>query len=115
MLDLLSANAAVAFALAVAVGVFGLYLNTRLVRYLKRSAVSSDLRDSDLRGVAGRVVLPIESGRKGRIAVDVQGRRIYLIAVPFREPSTFEVGDSVVVIEMDRGTALVSPFDDIGA
>lgn len=115
VLDVLSAGSILTFAAALALGVFALYLNTRLVRFLKRSGVSSDLRTADIVGVPGRVVLPIGSGRKGRITLNVGGRRLYLVALPFRDDADFAVGDNVVVIELEEGTALVSPLDDIGA
>lgn len=115
VLDVMSAQAFITFVAAVGVGAFALYLNTRLVRYLKRSAVSSEMLMSDLVGIPGRVVLPIGTGRKGRISVNVRGRRMYLVALPFRDQADFAVGDDVVVIELERGLALVSPLDDIGA
>ena len=55
-------------------------------------------------------MLAIDPTSKGRIALDVAGQQIYLVAKPY-QPASFAIGDQVVVIEVDKGTALVSSLD----
>jgi hypothetical protein len=65
-------------------------------------------------GHLGRVTLPIE-GSGGKILVEIAGREVELKALP--HASAVESGDAsrwrrVLVVEMDRGTALVAPAED---
>lgn len=95
---------------AVAVGAFAMWFNTRLMRYLKKADVDGSLRNRDLTGRPAEVVVAIDPGSKGRVALDIAGQQIYLVATPYR-PASFAIGDQVVVIEIDKGTALVSSLD----
>ncbi len=113
VLDLLGANGAVTLAAAVAMGVFAVWLNARLIRYVKTSSVSTRLRDADMRGQPGEVVMPVGPGRKGRVAIDVDGQRRYLVATPFGRAGEFAVGDHVVVVEVERGTARIAAMDQL--
>ena len=112
VLDALGANELVGLVLAIAMGVLAVWVNARLMRYLKKSDLDGSLRDRDLAGRPAKVVLPIGPGSKGRVALDVAGQDIYLVATPYRGAS-FGVGDRVVVVEVDRGTALVAALDDM--
>ena len=58
------------------------------------------------------MILPLGPGRSGRVSIDVQGQVVYLVSRPYRDGS-FEVGDQVVVIEVDRGTALVASLEEL--
>ena len=65
-------------------------------------------------GHLGRVTLPIE-GSGGKIIVEIAGREVELKALP--HASTSESGDAsqwrrVLVVEMDRGVAMVAPAED---
>ncbi len=113
VLDLLDANGAFTLAAAVAMGVFAVWLNARLIRYVKQSSVTTSLRDADMAGLAGEVVLPVGPGRKGRVAIEVDGQRRYLVATPFRASGEFSVGDRVVVIEVERGGARIAAMDEL--
>ena len=81
--------------------------------YLKRTSVSSQLRDTKIAGNTASVVLPIGPGRRGKVAVDVNGQRIYLVALPYnkRQKNSYDVGDEVVVVEVNKGSALVTRMD----
>jgi hypothetical protein len=98
---------------AAGVGLFASAVNTALINYVKRTGVSSAVRDHQIAGSAAKVVLPISNDRKGRVAIDVAGQRLYLVATPFAEKAddTFEVGESVVVVEVERGSAKVARMD----
>ena len=101
--------------LAVAIGLFTAYINTKLLRYLKRTSVSRRLPDSRIAGNAATVVVPISDDSRGKISVDINGQRLYLIATPFTSGrgDTYAIGDTVVIVEVDRGSALVTAMDDL--
>jgi membrane protein implicated in regulation of membrane protease activity len=111
----LGAGTALAVILAVAIGLFTAYINTKLLRYLKRTSVSSRLPDSRIAGNAATVVVPISDDSRGKISVDINGQRLYLIATPFTSGrgDTYAIGDTVVIVEVDRGSALVTAMDDL--
>jgi len=104
-----------ALVLAIALGFFAAALNNRVFRYLKSSSVGIDVSDRALSGVLGRVTVPISVASKGRITCEVEGQTINLTAVPFdaHEDGEFGVGESVVVVEVSRGTARVSSFREL--
>lgn len=107
----LGVAAVVALVLALLMGLLAMFLSGQLKKVLKQGMADSSLRLSDLRGAAGQVVLPVSSESRGRIAIEVAGRKRYLVARPYRNSPDFQVGDKVVVIEVDGSTALVAPND----
>ncbi len=100
---------------AVAMGLFAAMLNTRLTAFLKRSGLTSELRGRYIAGHPARVTVPISPGRKGKVAVEVDGQPMTLVAVPYDEArqAAFSVGDPVVIVEVDGGTALVAHLDGL--
>ena len=115
LLTWLGANAAIAAIVGLGVGVFAAFINVKLMDYLKRTSVSSQLRDSKIEGNRAKVVLPIGPGRRGKVAIDVNGQRLYLVALPYNERhgAEYEVGDQVVVVEVHNGSALVAEMDEL--
>lgn len=115
LLTWLDTNTVLTIIIAVALGIFAAFLNAQLMDYLKRTSVSSQLTDDTIVGNAANVVLPIRPGHKGKIAVDVNGQRIYLVASAYndRRQEEFDIGDQVVIVEVDNGSALVSRMDDL--
>lgn len=108
---ILGTTAIVAFVLAVLMGILAMFISGRLKRAVKQNMADSNLRLSDLRGAAGQVVLPMSADSRGRIAVEVAGKKRYMVARPYRNSPALGVGDKVVVIEVDGSTALVAPND----
>ena len=106
----LGVNEVVAFVLALGMGLFAGYLHARLYAYLKTTSVGGMTTDSDLRGSRAKVVVPLADDTKGRVEVDVDGRPVYVTARAFGGGS-FEKGETVVVVEIDSGTALVGKLD----
>ncbi len=98
------------FLLAVGMGLFAGYLHSRLYAYLRRSSAGAVTTDSDLRGSRAKVVVPISDDQKGRIEVDVDGQPVYVTARGFGGGS-YEIGEKVVVVEIDNGTALVGQLN----
>lgn len=115
VLSWLGAGTALAVILAVAIGLFAAYLNTKLMQYLRKTSVSSQVPDSAIAGNPAQVVLPITGGTRGKVAVDVKGQRLYLTATPFKPASdqVYAVGDTVVIVEVSKGSALVTAMDDL--
>jgi len=115
ILTALSTGSVIALVLAVALGLFAASLNSRVFRYLKTSSTGMDVSDRVLSGAVGRVTIPISVPSKGRITCEVEGQTINLTAVPFdaKEQGEFEVGETVVVVEVHEGTARVSSFREL--
>jgi len=111
-LDVIDAARLVTLLAALGVGAFAWVFNSFVFRALKLSDVSSSLREADLRGALGEVVLPISPGHRGRIAIEVGDQRRYLTAEPFdsAKQGAFAIGDDIVVVELDKGTARVAPI-----
>ena len=115
ILDALSTGSAVTLVVAIALGLFAASLNNRVFRYLKSSSIAGNVSDLALSGAVGRVTIPISVDSRGRITCEVEGRTINLTAVPFdaKEEGEFAVGESVVVVEVNEGTARVSSFREL--
>ncbi len=115
ILTALSTGSVVALIVAIALGLFAASLNNRVFRYLKSSSVATDVSDRVLSGAVGRITIPISVASKGRITCEVGGRTINLTAVPFdaKEQGEFGVGETVVVVEVNEGTARVSSFREL--
>jgi membrane protein implicated in regulation of membrane protease activity len=97
---------------SVAAGVAAGALNSALFAYLRRSASTSDVRDDQLAGAIGRVVLPIAGGGRGRVAISVGGQQVYLSARSVPDgPAELEAGAPVLVVEVRGGIAQVTPLD----
>ncbi len=114
LLTWLDAGTVLAIVLAAGIGLFAAVLNVKLMQYLKRTSVSSQLRDRRIAGNSAKVTVPISGSRRGKVSVDVNGQRLYLVASPYsdRHGQEFEVGDTVVIVEVNNGSALVTPMDE---
>ncbi len=115
LLNLLDSGTVVTVIAAAGVGMFAAYVNGKLMTYLMRTSVSSQLRNSKIAGNTANVIVPIGPGSKGKVAVDVNGQRLYLVARSFNESheAEFAVGDNVVIVEVDKGSALVARMDKL--
>jgi membrane protein implicated in regulation of membrane protease activity len=115
VLTWLDANRVLTALLAVAMGAFAVWLNRTLMSYLRANSSDSQILDNEIEGSLASVVLPIGPERKGRVAVDVGGQRLYFVASPYRPRpgEDYHKGDEVVVVEIKRGAALVAPLDSM--
>lgn len=115
LLSWLDAGTVLALILAIAIGLFAAVINVKLMDYLKRTSVSSQLKDTKIAGNVGRVVVPISPNSRGKVSVDLDGQVLSLTAMPYNERHNeeYEVGDSVVVVEVKNGSALVTAMDDL--
>lgn len=100
---------------AAGLGFFAAALNGQLFRLLKDSETSSQLSERALSGQQASVVIPLAAGRKGRIRADINGQPHYMVALPYRsgDEQHYDVGEPVVVIEIEDGTALVAPLPSL--
>jgi membrane protein implicated in regulation of membrane protease activity len=113
VLDVIDAGALATLIAGIGVGAFAWVFNSFVFRALKVADVSSTLREADLRGAMGEVVLPISPGHRGRISIAVGEQRRYLTAAPHdaSKQGSFAVGDPIVVVGLDNGTALVTAIE----
>lgn len=115
VLTWLEANAVLTALLATAMGGFAMWLNRTLIEYLRANNSDSQILDREIEGSRASVVLPIGPDRKGKVAVDVGGQRLYFVAGAYRPQAggDFDKGDEVVVVEIKNGAALVAPMDSM--
>ncbi|MEX0908643.1 MAG: hypothetical protein WDZ58_02665 [Gemmatimonadaceae bacterium] len=98
---------------AVAAGVLVAALASATFGYIRRT--NSGDRDSEQTfvGLTGRVSVAMGEGGLGKVLVH-RGDRVHeLLARPFDAATGYVFGTSVVVVEMNHGTALVTPIDPI--
>lgn len=81
--------------------------------YLRRTDSGGRDSEDSFVGLSGRVVVPISSGGMGKVQVMRGDRTFELLARPL-DGNAGGMSDwkSVIVVEMSRGTALVTPIDD---
>ena len=75
-------------------------------RYLTRTHVSSGAEAADAIGQVGRVLVPIERGKRGKIRIALRGQTVDLLAST--DDERLKDGDLVVVEELRGTTAHVS-------
>lgn len=110
LFEAFGAGSPLAFLLAVVLGVAAAFMNHRLVRYIRRTDSDSTVTDDRIAGSIARVALPIANQRKGRVTAEIDGHRINLVALPYKptDDVTFDVGDKVVIVTVENGSALVT-------
>ena len=113
LLTWIDAGTVLTLILALGIGLFALWLNGVLLKYLRSSSSDSSIRDRHIEGSPAVVTVPIRPGHRGRIAVDVRGQRLVFTAAPYAagDESSYDVGSSVVVVEIDGGTARIAPLN----
>jgi hypothetical protein len=108
-----SAAAPLVLMFSVAAGLGVSTLASLTFRYLRRTASGLLESEESFVGLAGRVVVPLSRGGIGKILVQRGDRAYELLARAFDTTSGDPGGwASVVIVEMSRGTALVSPLED---
>ena len=99
---------------AVATGLLVGAMVSYAFRYLARTGSGDRESDDSFVGLTGRVTVPFSTGSGiGKVMLERGGRTFELIARPFEtEGHTPAKWKAVVVVEMQRGTAVVMPADD---
>ena len=100
------------FASAVVLGLVAAVLNTILMSFLRTSEANSQHGDAQIVGRRAHVIVPMAGDRRGRVKAEIEGQPHFLTARPHRPRDDVEyaAGDSVVVVEIDNGVALVAPL-----
>jgi membrane protein implicated in regulation of membrane protease activity len=95
---------------AVSVGLLSGFLASFAMRAIARSQTSSGGEADEAIGQIGRVLIPLERGKHGKIRIEVHGRLVDLIATT--DDERLEGGATVMVEEMRGTTAHVSRAGD---
>ncbi len=95
---------------ATLLGVVSGLLATYTFRLLDRTQSTSGAEASDAIGQVGRVLVPIERGKRGKIRIEVRGQTVDLLAST--DDERLRDGDQVVVEEIRGTTAHVSRASD---
>jgi len=113
--DLLGQPAAIALPFALGLGVVAALVSSSAMQLVQNNQNDSSVSVRELPGTRATVVLPLGEERKGRIKALVGGQVTFMVALPHRTTSHFDVGDAVVVVEIQDGTALVAPLPGLEA
>lgn len=101
------------FALAMLAGLGVAAVTAASFGYLRRTDSGGHDSEDSFVGLSGRVVVPISSGGMGKVQVVRGDRTFELLARPLDgNAGGVSSWKSVIVVEMSRGTALVTPIDD---
>ena len=108
-------GASMTLATAILIGLFAGASNSVLFGLVRSSEANSQISDRTLQGRRAVVVLPMGEGRPGRIRVDLGGQPQFLVARPVDDgmEQRFDVGASVVVVEIENGTAMVTSLAEL--
>jgi len=110
-----SQAAAVTLILALGFGLVAAASQATILGLVQSNMTDSSVSEHELPGTRATVVLPLGEDRKGRIRALVGGQTTYMVALPHRTTNRFDVGESVVVVEIQDGTALVAPLPGLEA
>lgn len=102
------ASAPVGVVIAILVAALGLAFHNSLFAWLRRTEASSDVRNQDLVGATGLVVLGVSARRRGQIVVEAAGRRLRMSAMPASRAGPLRKGDRVTIVKMHGGVALIA-------
>ncbi|HWM87954.1 MAG TPA: hypothetical protein VNO33_19000 [Kofleriaceae bacterium] len=96
---------------AIAVGYTSGLVLTRAIRHLHTRSSDSSLAEADLIGSTALVLLPVGSGRTGKVRVHIKDRTVDLLAET-QEEAELVTGENVLVIAVPReGHAMVARLD----
>ncbi len=98
--------------LAVASGLGIGTLASAAFEYLRKTGSGDRQDDDSFVGLTGRITLPIAKGGLGKVLVQRGDRSFELLAQPLDSSTAPSTWKAVVVVEMSKGTAIVSPVDE---
>ncbi|MEK7402103.1 MAG: hypothetical protein AABZ80_07030 [Gemmatimonadota bacterium] len=98
--------------LAVVAGLGVGSLTSFAFQYLRKTGSGDRDSEDSFVGLTGRITLPISQGGLGKVLVQRGDRSFELLAQPLDATTAPSTWKSVVVVEMRRGTAIVSPVDE---
>lgn len=104
-------NTVLTLAVATTLGVLGGGISAAVFGWLRRTESGGLDDDAGWSGRIGEVVLPLSAEATGKILVGRGGREHELLARPFeRDAATPEQWRSVLIVELENGIALVTPY-----
>lgn len=112
--SVLDTGAALTLVTALVLGFVAASVNSGLTNFVMNRQQSSHVTLAEMRGLSAEVMLPIADGRKGRVRAQIAGQTEYFTALPYKAGYSFEPGETVVVIEVDRGMAKVASLGELG-
>jgi len=81
--------------------------------YLRRTSSGNADADDSFVGLTGSVTLPIRAGGVGKVVVQRGDRTFELLARSIKpDADDSALWKAIIVVEMERGTALVTPLED---
>lgn len=97
------------FAMAVGIGIFAAALMYKTLAHLMQNEVEGTINLDSLVGMPARVILDLSKQQRGKIAVEVQGTLLQLLAriAEEAERDSFRQGETVIVLRVQDGTAFV--------
>lgn len=103
-------------ALAVGAGAAMSWLASTVFGYLRRTESGAREGDEAFVGLSGRITVPFGATGTGKVLVTRADRTFEMLARPFDgATSPPETWRSVIVVEIQRGVALVSPLEEPSA
>jgi membrane protein implicated in regulation of membrane protease activity len=99
--------------IAAGVGMAGAAAAALVLNYVQRTGSGERTAEDSFVGCTGRLTLPFAADHAGRVMIRRGDREFELRARPFDAESTAaRIGTSIIVVEMDGGTALVAPMGE---
>ncbi|MCB0315104.1 MAG: hypothetical protein KDH84_17900, partial [Calditrichaeota bacterium] len=91
------------------IGIFAATLMYKTLAHLMQNEVEGTINLDSLVGMSARVILDLSKQQRGKIAVEVQGNLLQLLAkiAEEAERDSFRQGDTVIVLRVQDGTAFV--------
>ena len=80
--------------------------------YLRKTGSGDRASDDSFVGLTGHITLPIAQGGLGKVLIQRGDRSFELLAQPLDARTAPSTWKAVVVVEMKKGTAVVSPVDE---
>ena len=115
LLPLAGTNSVFTFLAAVAVGGVAGFTNDRLLKYLKGTSGGAGITLEQIAGSRARVSVPMDSGKRGKVMVDIEGRSVGMVAEAYGDlRDSFTANEDVVVVDVKDGVARIAPMDEIG-
>lgn len=106
-------NTPIAMAAAILTGAAAWFMSAKVFGYLRSTESGEMLGDRVLVGRVGAVTLPLIKGGMGKITVEKAGHSQELLAKPLNDDDANpEQWDSVLVVDVKDGVALVTPFSE---
>jgi hypothetical protein len=109
----LDTNALLTLITASVLGFVAAAVNSGITTFVLGHQQSSHVTMEDVRGMSAEVMLPIGDDRRGRVRTQIAGQTEYFTALPYKAGDSFELGETVVIIEMTDGLARVASLREL--